>query len=215
MGRTDDAGSWIAPDEFGTSMLVEKLLGTSTPGTAQASVGATTASVPEPVVTGPPPLITSGGVPFGLQEETRPPPVVYNSFTMRDLRKALRGLGTPEHLKNKKVIPHFARCFRDGFLPELGSGPDGALHAFKPFLEIFELAKSSAHRKALLYAVHELFNLVRNRCRSKSDGAEWKKKRTIWSKCCVEGFLIGIGKKVSSMSLEERKSYIGIVGKWS
>uniref|UniRef100_A0A7S2JW88 CID domain-containing protein n=1 Tax=Zooxanthella nutricula TaxID=1333877 RepID=A0A7S2JW88_9DINO len=119
--------------------------------------------------------------------------------TDKELRRDLKVLGQVASLEDKGSIPRAVAALRERYLPLLGA------HAvFEAFSDTFSRAKLVAHRKALLYAVHDLFMGKR--------GAAMKPKGR--RKDCVDRFLVRIGQFIRSFSSQQREAYVKVLLDW-
>merc|ERR1719221_2603589 len=126
--------------------------------------------------------------------ELEVPPV-----TDKDLRRELKILGKHEALEDRAAIPTLTASIRESYLPQLGGRS-----VFTAFGDIFTRAKGVAHRKALLYVVHELFMGKRG------SGMKPKGRR----ECCLEHFLLRIGSHVVAFKADERQAYQRALSAW-
>lgn len=138
--------------------------------------------------------------PVGVGGDTKvqlPDPVL--KLTDKDLRHELKALGKVGPLADKTAIPRATNMIREQFLPQLGSDI-----VFISFANIFNRAKSVAHRKAILYVVHELF--------MGQKGVAMKSEARRQS--CLRHFLLRIGTTVKSFRTDERESYLKAAKLW-
>merc|ERR1712187_402582 len=105
-------------------------------------------------------------------------------------------MGAAEALRDKRAIPSLARATRDKFLPMLGEA------TFSCFADAFEGTKGVAHRKSIVYVVHELF--IRH---STVIGGAHKIS-------CLQNFLVRIGQVVRVLPEAERAVYLRLPGEW-
>lgn len=82
--------------------------------------------------------------------------------------------------------------------------PDAGACAFEPFAEIYVAAKGVAHRKAIVYVVHELLK------RKGGEALAPEERRS----SCMGHFLVRIGNKVRALPVNERESYCKLVTSW-
>jgi len=118
----------------------------------------------------------------------------------KQLRRDLKMLGTSESLGDKASIPRTTESARDKYLPTLG-----AKTVFTLFADVFNRAKGVAHRKAILYVVHELF-MGKKGVTMKEEGHRLN---------CLEHFLIRIGGSVKGFKTVERQAYIKAANTWT
>lgn len=137
----------------------------------------------------------------GAIEESTAQPVEVASFQLseKDLKKELKYLGKAAGLEDKTSIPRTTEAIRSQYLSQLGANA-----VFRTCAEMFGEAKVAAHRKALLYVVHELF--------MGKKGVAMKPQERRQS--CVRNFFMRIGSSVKSFRTDEREGYIKAVTIW-
>lgn len=114
------------------------------------------------------------------------------------LQLMLRSLGKVATLNDTKAIPSFAAAMKERFIQSLGP-----LSVFTAFAAAFLGAKLVAHRKAIVYVVHEVFMS----CRKEKTFEEWRPT-------CLREFLLKIGKMVRGFKADERQSYCRVALEW-
>jgi len=144
---------------------------------------------------GPLDAATSQGAPES-QDIVLPVPAV----TEKDVRHELKKLGLPEALADKECIPRATATVTKDYLPVLGPAA-----VFTAFHDAFNKCKGIAHRKAILYVVHDLFL-----------GKRTQKAMTVPGRreACVQQFLIKIGAAVKSFKSDERQAYVKVAQAW-
>jgi len=135
----------------------------------------------------------------GFPDQMAQPTVVLPPTTEKQLRRDLKTLGTSESLGDKTSIPRATESMRERYLPSLG-----AKSVFAVFADIFGRAKGVAHRKAILYVIHELF-MGKKGVAMKDEGCRLN---------CLEHFLIRIGAFVKSFKTAERQAYKKAADTW-
>lgn len=142
-----------------------------------------------------PPTVGDGAQP----PSEAPPTLVVPVATEKDLKRELKILGTAEALQDRSSIPRSTEAMRDKFLVALNSKA-----VFTIFTEVFSRAKGVAHRKAILYVVHELF-MGNKGLTMKGEGCRVN---------CLEHFLLRIGDTVKRFRTDERQAYIKAAKHW-
>jgi len=117
----------------------------------------------------------------------------------KDLRKALKSLGRSFALQDKNSIPTLAAAIRDRFMPSLSETT-----TFNEMKDCFLAAKLVAHRKALVYVVHELLT------RKKGEAMDEDRQSA-----CLRLFLLPIGDRIRGYKADERTAYCRVVSDWS
>lgn len=141
--------------------------------------------------------------PSALSQAEAPPPVEATQrppVSEKELLHELKVLGTKESLADKTAIPRVAALVREEYLSDLTPQV-----VFDAFHDIFSRLKGVAHRKALVYVIHELFMgkkglvMKEENCRSS----------------CLERFLLRIGATVKAFKSVERRAYIKAASAWA
>lgn len=116
----------------------------------------------------------------------------------RELRRAVKTLGSLESLQDKTAIPRMAESLREPYLEMLG-----APTIFSILADAFLAAKGVAHRKAMVYTVHEL--LTRKRAVMSAEDRR---------PSCLQHFLMRIGSLIRGFQSDERVPYCKLVVVW-
>lgn len=118
----------------------------------------------------------------------------------KDLRRAVKELGSSKSLEDKQSVPKLASEIRDRFLKQIA--PE---KVFKALAQVFQLAKGIAHRKAIVYVAHELLTRQKGQALAEEDRRP----------SLLRHLLLPIGKFVRSFKAEERTSYCRLVEDWT
>eukprot|EP00931_Biecheleriopsis_adriatica_P065186 TRINITY_DN39790_c0_g1_i1.p1 TRINITY_DN39790_c0_g1~~TRINITY_DN39790_c0_g1_i1.p1 ORF type:complete len:538 (+),score=127.92 TRINITY_DN39790_c0_g1_i1:120-1733(+) len=122
------------------------------------------------------------------------------SSPQKELRRAVKHLGTREGLQDKESIPTLATEIENRWLAELGGQ-----EVFDALAHVFRNVKGEGHRKAIVYVAHELL------CKRKGRSLEAEGRRA----ACFEAFLLPIGNEISTFRATEREAYNKLVAHWS
>jgi len=117
----------------------------------------------------------------------------------REMRRSIKSLGKIEALQDKTAIPRFAESLREHYLPMLGASA-----VFSVLADAFIVGKGVAHRKAMVYAAHELLTKKRGYAMRVED-----RRLT-----CLQRFFLHIGACIRGFRADERQSYCRLIGAW-
>lgn len=123
---------------------------------------------------------------------------------VRELKKSLKHLGTKEALEEKRSIPKFAKVVNERYFKELG-----AKQTFEVFAAVFRKVRFAAHRKVLIFVVHDLLTNKR-----RFNGEADLLAVLEYKSCLVGDFLLGISGTVSKLPPQEHTTYERILELW-